>query len=247
MNQEGQAANRDKFNSDMGDIDRIIQALNKELRNEEYNFNGLPEVEDDAMTQLEANQQEIRRVNEANKEKIIQFEQDLKALNPNLNISQNIGESDSDYADRLRMVSNTEVSEEELSEAVERKNYLEAKKNVGNLIKSGPQAEVIVKYLSPEERFNFNKLASVIIKDFLEIYGFDNKRLPDKEIIDFIRQSVNDPKALLTAKKLGPIPDAESSSDEAPRAPASSISTDPAWKRLEAFVDANGLLSSRTI
>ena len=126
---EAEAA-RIRFNAENNRINEALKRINLEIKNAHNSFREIPALADDARRKIEENQAKIRRVNDANKAAIFQYEQDLTALNPNLNISQGVGESDAEYSRRLQLTSNTTVSEQELNEAVNRKNYLEAKKNV---------------------------------------------------------------------------------------------------------------------
>jgi hypothetical protein len=64
------------------------------------------------------------------------------------------------------------------------------KSNLGKLISDTAKAEATVKLFSPEEQFEYNKREPVVNKKFLEVYGFNNKRINENEIAEFIKNMI---------------------------------------------------------
>ena len=146
---------------------------------------------DDLIREFKDNQAELERIDTTNKSKIAAYIQDIQTLNADLNIVRNIGESDEEFAQRLAGLSQELTSPGEEEEAIKRKNFLRMKSNLGKLISDTAKAEATVKLFSPEEQFEYNKREPVVNKKFLEVYGFNNKRINENEIAEFIKNMIN--------------------------------------------------------
>ena len=134
---------------------------------------------------------------------------DIQNLNTNLNIVREAGETDENFLRRLQTYSEENMSEGELEEAIKRKEFLRTKDNLKTLINDSPKTEAITKLLSTKEQSEYNKLEQIINKKFLEVYGYNNSRISEQDVVDFIKSMLTqDPfnlvslKAETTAKKL---------------------------------------------
>jgi hypothetical protein len=114
---------------------------------------GLDRHFDDLIREFVENETEQERIDTTNKSKIAAYIQDIQALNADLNISRNIGESDAEFARRLEGLSQQTITPGEEEEAIKRKNFLRMKSNLGKLISDTAKAEATTKLLSPEEQY----------------------------------------------------------------------------------------------
>ena len=95
------------------------------------------------------------------------------------------------------------------------------KSNLGKLISDTAKAEATVKLFSPEKQFEYNKREPVVNKKFLEVYGFNNKRITDQEIAEFIKNMINEnPVTLVSSSK---VPPTSTKAPATPRAPSTPI------------------------
>jgi len=222
----------DKIRKDMGNIKGLLAGLDNHF--------------DNLVSEFEDNQAEKERVDRINQSKIGAYIQDIQALNADLNIVRNIGETDEQFAQRLESLSQTLITEGEQDEAIKRKNFLRMKSNLGKLISDTAKAEATTKLLSPEEQFEYNKREPVVNKKFLEVYGFNNKRVSENEIADFIRTLISEnPIALISSSKVSTKPTAPSTPIRAPSTPfplASAVPIlDTAGERLRKHIEDLGV------
>ena len=103
----------DKIRKDMGNIKGLLAGLDNHF--------------DNLVSEFEDNQAEKERVDRINQSKIGAYIQDIQALNADLNIVRNIGETDEQFAQRLESLSQTLITEGEQDEAIKRKNFLRMK------------------------------------------------------------------------------------------------------------------------
>jgi hypothetical protein len=164
--------------------------MRNEMANIEGNLKQLDKDVKDEIQKFEDNQAELDRVERNNKGALGAYIQDIQALNVGLNISRNIGETDAEFATRLAGLSQPLISTGEEEEAIKRKQFLRMKSLLTKLTTDGSKAENATKLLTPAEQFEYIKREPVINKKFLEVYGFNNKRVTSEDIATFIKNLI---------------------------------------------------------
>ena len=224
-------------------IQRNLENIDRGLKG------GLDRHFDNLIREFVENETEQERIDTTNKSKIAAYIQDIQALNSDLNISRNIGESDAEFAKRLEGLSQQTISPGEEEEAIKRKIFLRMKANLRKLMSDTAKAEATTKLLTAEEQYEYNKREPVINKKFLEVYGFNNKRVSESDIADFIKNMINENavglvsslKAPATAKKIAPAtPTRGPPPSPIPFAAAIPI-TEPAGVRLRKHIENLGV------
>ena len=162
----------------------------KDMTNIEGNLKQIEKDTKDEIKRIEENQAEQDRVERNNKGALGAYIQDIQALNVGLNISRNIGETDAEFATRLAGLSQPLISTGEEEEAIKRKQFLRMKSLLTKLTTDGSKAENATKLLTPAEQFEYIKREPVINKKFLEVYGFNNKRVTSEDIATFIKNLI---------------------------------------------------------
>jgi hypothetical protein len=240
-----------QYNTDNMKIAGKLFSIQGNMENLERGISGgLDRHFDDLIREFKDNQAELERVDTTNKSKIAAYIQDIQTLNADLNIVRNIGESDEEFAQRLAGLSQQIITPGEEEGAIKRKNFLRMKTNLRKLISDTAKAEATTKLLTAEEQYEYNKREPVINKKFLEVYGFNNKRVSESDIADFIKNMLNENavglvsslKVPLTAKKAAPsTPSRAPPPSPIPFAPAVLI-TEAAGVRLKKHIEHIGIL-----
>jgi hypothetical protein len=179
-----------------------------QMRNDMANIEGnLKQIDQDVKADIrkfQENQAELDRVERNNKGALGSYIQDIKALNVGLDITRNIGETDAEFATRLAGLSQPLISTGEEEEAIKRKQFLRMKSLLLKLTTDGSKAETTTKLLTPAEQFEYIKREPVINKKFLEVYGFNNKRVTPEDIATFIKNLiVENPATLVSSVAVG--------------------------------------------
>jgi hypothetical protein len=180
----------EKHKADIAQLKAELLQMRNEMANIEGNLKQLDKDVKDEIQKFEDNQAELDRVERNNKGALGAYIQDIQALNVGLNISRNIGETDAEFATRLAGLSQPLISSGEEEEAIKRKQFLRMKSLLTKLTTDGSKAENATKLLTPVEQFEYIKREPVINKKFLEVYGFNNKRVTSEDIATFIKNLI---------------------------------------------------------
>jgi hypothetical protein len=180
----------EKHKADIAQLKAELLQMRNEMANIEGNLKQLDKDVKDEIQKFEDNQAELDRVERNNKGALGAYIQDIQALNVGLNISRNIGETDAEFATRLAGLSQPLISSGEEEEAIKRKQFLRMKSLLTKLTTDGSKAENATKLLTPAEQFEYIKREPVINKKFLEVYGFNNKRVTSEDIATFIKNLI---------------------------------------------------------
>jgi len=236
-----------RYNADNAEFSKQIDRIQKKMKNIEADITNLDAMEADLLNKLDENVAKKEQVLRTNESKIGSYIQDIQALNVGLDITRNIGETDAEYAQRLMLLSQPLVSSGEEEEAIKRKQFLRMKSNLGKLTSNTVLAEAATKQLTPDEQFEYNKREPVINKKFLEVYGFNNKRITAEDIANFITNLINENPVSLVSSSI-PAGKTIASSKEEPDAtptpeasrvslsPAAMFSAIPAGQRLKQYL-----------
>ena len=196
-----------KYKKDTAQLKAELLQMQKDMSNIEGNLKQIEKDKKAEIKKFEENQAELDRVERNNKGALGAYIQDIKALNVGLDITRNIGETDAEFATRLAGLSQPLISTGEEEEAIKRKQFLRMKSLLLKLTTDGSKAETTTKLLTPAEQFEYIKREPVINKKFLEVYGFNNKRVTPEDIANFIKNLIVENPATLvstvgTTKKL---------------------------------------------
>jgi hypothetical protein len=150
------------------------------------------------------NRQEEYNVNQANKDKLDNLTSLLTSLNQskNLVIQREMGEDDADYLKRLQDIGATTYSTEEVRDLANIKNLGQTKQNLKSFFTDNGRITTIAKMLTPDQKFLFNKLFLKIKKNYLDVYGFDNKLVSNEDVVDFINAISSQPAQGTTVEQI---------------------------------------------
>ena len=172
------------------------------------------------------NAAEEERVRSTNQARIRMLEEELNALNKgNFILEQQKNETDEEYRDRLLATGQATYDEEEIKNTVKLSNMMKFKKNLRELFDNEAKNETIYKLLSPEQVYETNKRFTQVKKKFLEVYGYNNKLINEREAAKLIADIVDGPlietsAGTSAAAKAGPAP---ATGDKYPEIPTETL------------------------
>ena len=105
-------------------------------------------------------------------------------------MAQGPGESDEDYKNRLLSTGQATFDEKLLEEQAISVQLVKCKYNLKNIVSDDGKVETIAKKLTPDERYEYNKVATGINKKYLDTFGFDNKTNSEETIAQFIKDAI---------------------------------------------------------
>lgn len=163
-----------------------------EILNLEAEIQRLQFVRDTNYELIRENQAEERRVKNINAPRLRAYEADLNLLNRGrLNVSQAPNESDEDYKQRLRDTGQT-TADDDAMEASSQLYYRDKlREQVLELIRDTGIISNAIKFLTNEQAFKITQNWPRIKRDFIKAYGFDNKSVKERDLIDFFEKEVD--------------------------------------------------------
>ena len=105
-------------------------------------------------------------------------------------IAQGAGESDENYKNRLLSTGQATFDEKLIEEQATSVQLVRCKYNLKNIVSDDGKVETIAKKLTPDQRYEYNKVATAINKKYLDTFGFDNKINSEETIAQFIRDAI---------------------------------------------------------
>jgi hypothetical protein len=178
---------RDQLESSKTDIITILDQLKAELDEAHYYVDSFDEDLPEGLAAIKAAQ-------ERNKSRVKAYEENLKMLNRNFNITQEQGESDENYLARLK--EQTQAVEDP-NQVVDRFNLFEARKfkdNLKEIIRDSSTIEYTYNTLSQEDDSlipEINKIFSLIKSRYQTLYG--NVQLKDDDLVKFLKKILQNP------------------------------------------------------
>ena len=178
---------RDQLESSKTDIITILDRLKAQLDEARYDIERFDEELPDALA-------DIKSAQERNKTRVKAYEENLKMLNRNFNITQEQGESDENYLARLK--EQTQAVEDP-NQVVDRFNLFEARKfkdNLKEIIRDSSTIEYAYNTLSQEDDSlipELNKIFSLIKSRYQTLYG--NVQLKDDDLVKFLKKILQNP------------------------------------------------------
>jgi len=216
LQQEKQTEITFRFERALDNLQRLIDEEQAKYANGIAYIDGVNQALEELEMKQSENQAEETRVKNINKARLKAYEEDLKLLNRGrLNVTQEEGESEEDYRERLRQTGQMTVSEDDMANSADLYNRDKLRELVLELVRDTGIISNAIKFLDQDQVFKINQNWSRIKRDFLKAYGFDNKTVKEQDLIDFFLQEVepiidaiNKGKAPPTADLLGEIPEA---------------------------------------
>lgn len=216
LQQEKQREITFRFERALDNLQRLIDEEQAKYANGIAYIDGVNQALEELKMKQSENQAEETRVKNINKARLKAYEEDLKLLNRGrLNVTQEEGESEEDYKERLRQTGQMTVSEDDMANSADLYNRDKLRELVLELVRDTGIISNAIKFLDQDQVFKINQNWSRIKRDFLKAYGFDNKTVKEQDLIDFFLQEVepiidaiNKGKAPPTADLLGEIPEA---------------------------------------
>ena len=180
-----------KYDKDMGEFDKQIANTLAEIDIQGARIGDAKFRLDESVRNKASNAAEIYRVSTINQGKLKAHEADLNELNKGQFVmEQRPGESDNEYRLRLIQTGVTTLTKADVEGAANLENIVIGKRNLNELISNVSECENIVKMLTNDELFLFNKRFVAIKKKYLETYGKDNKQMKDSDVAAFIRDEI---------------------------------------------------------
>jgi hypothetical protein len=184
-----QQAEREAYARDISRANKRREQIVSIIDNITGELERIGTANEQAVEEFTQNKAEIARVKQENAKKLRDAEQTFSLLNQGrASISQMPGETDEDYAVRLREAAANppEIDPETLAERVVMR---ETEKLIANLktILKPEQASNIAKMLNPEEKHTINKFFPKIKKAYEKTYS-KTVKVAERELIDFFLQ-----------------------------------------------------------
>jgi len=197
---------KEAYARDISRIDRQRQQLSIQLENVVGELERIGTAYEQAGEEFTQNQAEIARVKQENAKKLRDAEQTFSLLNQGrASIQQMSGESDEDYAVRLREAAANppEIDPETLAERVVMR---ETEKLIANLktILKPEQASNIAKMITPKQKSSFNKFFPKIKKAYEKTYS-KTVKVAERELIDFFLATIGETDELAGTSELIPV------------------------------------------
>lgn len=201
-----------EVNDKIKNIEKQIVRIKNENNVYENEISNLLTYIDNIKNNIENSNSKKNEVEKENSIKVKNYENDLRAINSgSFNVDRMSGESDAQYAQRLTTTSLTpyDNSMNKTFSDIERNN--EFKENLKSLFKNNSFIETILNYFRTSNDsyiFTFNKYFNLFKKDYLRLYGFNNKSVvDDPEIfIDLVKNFCETDKTIIKDGKQITIP-----------------------------------------
>ena len=192
---------QDKYKADKKISEDIIKKDRAEIVRRETLIEELDMYLKDSEEAQKRNDQAEYEVNQGNKQKLDNLTGLLRSLNQarGLVINKEVGESDADYLQRLQDIGATTYNADEVRDLANIKNIGQTKQNLQSFFTDSGRVQTIAKMLTADERFLFNKLFLKVKKNYLDVYGFDNRQVSNQDVVDFINAIASRPAQGTTA------------------------------------------------
>jgi hypothetical protein len=209
---------------DQREIADRYTALNREIGTLTMQSEAQQRFLDEIPINIQDNATENERVSTYNKGLLKARSEELNILNRGrLNITQELGESDEDFKQRLLDVGQVTVDPLEMAKNAELRQVTRFKKFMEQIIDNNSTTETVIKIASPikniftldqdyDKIFLYNKYWTALKKNYLEVYGEKNKDVTPQEIVDFFDNVIakvsfqDKPKDKIPDDELPPLP-----------------------------------------
>jgi len=149
-----------------------IELLKSGLVNIQAQMDYLEYIKTNNRVILSENQAEIDRVRKSNRQLLKEKSDEMNLLNMGkMNIQQQPNESDEDFKQRLINVGQVEFDETSVQQSAERRTLHKFKENMKELTRNNMLVEQIIKMVTPQRLFEYNKFFSILSTKFKEVYG----------------------------------------------------------------------------
>ena len=131
-------------------------------------------------------------IEQKNKKILSDYENNLRVLNEGkFNTTQQEGETEQEYLERLSDLANEEYDDTELLEKAYLANINEFKVNMKKVLSSEWKIETIMNSLDREDVFLLNKTFEMFKREALKLYGFNNINITSELYLELIKYHLN--------------------------------------------------------
>ncbi len=166
--------------------------LRSRIEDEEAKIAGIQNRIDMNERNKKENRAEQVRIQKENSARLKVYEEDLNLLNRGrMNITREPNETDEDYRFRLLQTGQMTISEDAIAESAILYNRDKLREHALELVRDTGIISNALKFLSDDQVFKINQNWSRIKRDFIKVYGFDNKSIKEEDLIAFFEQGVD--------------------------------------------------------
>jgi len=182
----------DQYRKKTAGLGARLEEIRAEIAQNEGYIDQMKLVIDSNPSKLSDNRAEEVRIQRENARRLKAYEEDMNLLNRGkMDVRQEPNESDEDYRERLRQTGQMTVSEDAMKDSSElyyrdilREKCLELVRDTGIISNA-------LKFLTSDQVYQLVKYWPRIKREFIKIYGFDNKTTREVDLIDFFGSSVD--------------------------------------------------------
>ena len=175
---------------DAGNIE--LKGYENDLKTAKDNINTFNTYIEQFKDNIELNKNVVIQNKIDNENMVKKYVEDLKAVNRDkFYIEQQPNESLTDYLTRVQTLQNEKLDMTLYDNKAKLEQITILKENLKLLIRSDVIIENVVKAFTDTEIFEINKNFNTIQNNFVETYGYNNKNINDMDIINFIKDTLN--------------------------------------------------------
>jgi len=175
-----------------GQIEQRKQELLQEINANEMVIDRMKQIINENERKKSENKAEETRIKNINKARIKAYEEDLNLLNRGrMNVTRQPNETDDEYKIRLLETGAMTINEDDMLRSADLYNRDKLRERIMELVRDTGIISNAIKFLDIDQVFKINQNWSRIKRDFLKVYGFDNKTVKEVDLIDFFEQEVN--------------------------------------------------------
>jgi len=185
-------AQRDRANINIKTYEIRLTNFEKDLQDEKDKITDLETIKQQYKDNIKENEKIINQNRIDNENTVKKYVEDLKAVNRDkFFIEQQPNESLSDYLTRVQTLQNEKLDKTLYDDKAKLEQITRLKENLKLMIKSDVIIENVVKVFTDVEIFEINKNFNTIRDNFLDAYGYNNKNINDMDIVNFIKDTLN--------------------------------------------------------
>lgn len=175
-----------------GQIEQRKQELLQEINANEMVVDRMKQIINENEIKKSENQAEETRIKNINKARLKAYEEDLNLLNRGrMNVTRQPNETDDEYKIRLLETGKMTIDEDAMQASANLYNRDKLRERILELVRDTGIISNAIKFLDIDQVFKINQNWSRIKRDFLKVYGFDNKTIKEVDLIDFFEQEVD--------------------------------------------------------
>jgi hypothetical protein len=176
----------------IADLERDLRTKERELQKKNDDITNLGTIKQQYKDNIKENENIINQNRINNENTVRKYVEDLKAINRDkFFIEQQPNEDLGAYLTRAEALQNEKLDLTLYDDNAKLEQIRIFKENLKLLIRSDVIIENVVKAFTDNEIFEINKNFNTIQNNFIEAYGYNNKNINDMDIINFIKDILN--------------------------------------------------------